>query len=475
MAVTELFSPLQAALANVQAALAAGDLAEAQQQATRAQFGADGLSLLVGDPPDRYAQVNLPGEGLESGFVFKHAEPHPFAGYMGRYPKEDGDTRKLLGYPTSYVLWFASRAPLLQYVRWADGQLHPANLFADNGRLCVKELAGALALGEIPVIAIPFDPDQERWPDLPDNKPDPRNKGPFSLRELAQGPNGPAALYFEQLGAFIRRLVAGGITKAWFRLAWEMTGKWYRDHAANGDGGWWLLAFNAIGAFIRSLMAGAQMIWNMAREVSAGMAPMGDTLWLTALDAAAINASGLVPQVVAGKPIEANALGIDPYNACWLTTSRVSNTMTPDQVQRTRASRWKNEGGRYLDALEAAADKLAVPLCLPEWGTGYDFTGVPVDAQGQPLPYNGKVGGDDPWYVEQIYNRLLRWRRTDRLVFAAYWERKASDGDTMLGASDCVVHRTGKPRAWTSAKADPAQKPLAAQKFVECFGLPFCG
>lgn len=466
---TELFSPLRDALTNAQAAIDLGDVAQARRQVVRAQFNAAGLDAL-NTQDDRFADLDLPGVGPETEFRFKHVvEPHPFDGYMGRYPKEDGAIKGLLGYDTSYVLWFASRSPLIQKVMWSDGQLHDGHLFADNGRLCVKELAGS---PEIPVIALPFDADQERWPD----PLDPRNKGPFSLRELAQGPSGPAALYFTELATFIRRLVAAGINKAWFRLAWEMTGKWYRDHAAAGDGGWWLLAFNAIGRFIKSLMPDAKMIWNMAREVSGGMAPMGDTLWLTALDAAAITASGRVGAVAAGLAIEADALGIDPYNACWLSTSKVSNGMTPEAVQRTLASRWKNEGGRYLDALEAAADKLGVPLCLPEWGTGYDYTGVPVDAQGQPLPYNGKAGGDDPWYVEQIYNRLLRWRRAGKLLFAVYWERRASDGNTVLGYTRCVQHRTGKVMAWASlTNADPHQKPRAATKFVECFGLPFCG
>lgn len=465
------FLPIETALTAATAAVVAGQSALAIPSLALATAALAGLKALWTEPADPFARLSIAGLGCDAGFVFRHAAPHPFDGYMGRYPKEDGDVRKLLGYATTYALWFCSRAPLMQYVLWGDGRLHPAALFADNGRLCCAELAGPISRGEIPVVAVPLDPDQLRYPDTAVG-PDLRNKGPFALNQLAQGPTGPAKAFYDALVTIIRRLVAAGVSKALFRPGWEHTGNWFRNSATAGQGGYWLLTINHIADVIKANMPGGQIVWNMAHTVSAGMAPVNDTLWLSATDAATINADGSGMVVTAGTPIKADVLGIDAYNSCWASTSQVTNAMSADVVQAVLAKRWTTEPGRYFDMVEAAAAKLGAKLCIPEWGTGYDGKGVPLDSAGKPLFYDGKAGGDDPYYIEQIYTRALKWRRAGQLVFLCYWERKAWDGHTVLSFAACVAPRTGKLHSWAAGGPDPFLKEKAARRFVECFGVP---
>jgi hypothetical protein len=440
-------------------------------------------------PADPFAPVNRPGVGKEADFIFKHTTS-PFRGVMARYSEAEGNITGLLGYPTSFALCFVNNEPLLNWVIWNDQKAHADYPFANNARTFL----GKIRAGERPIIALPLNNPVERWPnaetlaaaqkswDAAKAANDiakvatvslrPANRPAFTLRELAQGPNGPAKAYFPQLRALVQRLVDNHI-EADFRSQ-EHTGDWFPNSAKIGEAGWWILAMNHIGDTIHSVMPGAKMIWNAARQVSGGMAPLEDSVWISAADAAAMTATGLVGVVKAGTPLNVKVVSNDPYNGCYSRASQVTNEMTPAQRDAVLSARWKAEGGPLFDRMEAIAAKLGpdVKLGMIEWGTGWDDrTGIPRDAKGLPLLYNGKTGGDDPVYIDGIYQRALKWRKAGKLYCLGYWDRFASDAETALSFSSNVVHRTGKTPA-PAGKIDMREKPLAAKAFVERFGEP---
>jgi hypothetical protein len=496
---TYLFPPIQTLLAQVKADVLAGNT-------TAATTDLDALTTAVQSAQNVYEPVTFDPwaptltrgtHPAETSFIFQYdgvLAPHPMQGKMCRYVHENGNMRGLLGYETSFCLWFTAPTPIVQKVLWGDGKLHDGYMFADNGRLCVAETATDRARGAIPVIAMPFDAPVLEYPKVLDPATgklvaDPRNIPPFSNQQLAQGRGGPAEAYFVQLTNMINRMKAGnaasgtnpaipGFDMAWFRLRHEHTGNWYRNGAVAGGAGWFILASNAVAACIKAAMPKAKVMWNMAREVSAGMAPMYDSIFMPAADAAAINATGLIGRTVtAGEPIQTDCLSYDPYNGNYASTSKVTNTMTAAQLTSTYTSRSVNEGfDRYSQLLENAADILGVPLAVPEWGTGYDSSGVPK-ISGIAVRGNGKAGGDDAYYIERGFYWQMKWNRAGKLLMSNPWERHAGDGDTALSYSSNVNHRTGRVSTLVDSPTspDPSQKLLASRRFVELFGVLFRG
>lgn len=438
---------------------------------------------------DPFAPVNFVGTGTDTGFTFKHVAPHPFSGRMTRYFNENGRIKLLLGYTNTFSLWFANRNPIVTKSLNSDGVTYSSSFWYDFGRLCAAEQAGPISRGERLVIGIPADHNAlQYYPNLPDGSGDPRNLPMYTMREMAQGPNGAATSFYNNLRIGMARIGQAGVTNPIIRIMWEHTGGWFRDAAKAGEGGYWIMVFNHIIEQIQTQIPGAIACWNMASDVGFQLASMKDTVWVSTTDANTINNDGVTITVagamgvgkpantpmVAGTAIKAGVMGIDNYNSCWPDNTKVYNNFTQSQIDSTLLLRWNTQGGKCLNEANGYAVQLGLKFCFPEWGTGYDSSeGVPVDSNGAALWFNGHAGGDDYVYINKMYDFCIALRKVDRLFFFNYWERSASDGFTALSFASNVVYRTNLTHnPPTLHPYDPYERVLAAKAFVQTFGIP---
>lgn len=463
MDTTDRFAAIEQALA---------DLAAAGQSTAAAETALDALKKAW---PPAFPVVNLPGVGVDVGLTFRYAGKHPLQGRMCRYSEQNGDIKKLLGYDTDYELAFFNKEPLYRSVQGPDGKWWPG-YWSSEGRRIAKVLAAPIAAGKTLVVRIPTYMDQVKYipyvaPGATPPPADPRNVGRFSLAQMAQGENGPAKKFYDALRSNWEPFAALGITTIIATPNHELNGNWYPHSAFAGQGGYWLLTFNAIGRVLKSIVPGTIMCWNAANSITGGMASFEETWAVSAADSAKILAeTGMT--VPAGTEIEADMYGLDLYNGAWMAANQVKVGMTLAQIDAVLANRSRTEGvGLYLPKIRAHAKAKGKKVCIPEWGTGYDKTGVPTSS-----PLNGKMGGDDYVFVRDSATAAIEMSLSDELAFWGPWERYASDGNTVLTFAGPVKARTGRltlpsplPAGCTQASF---KKNRAAQTFVEWCGLP---
>ncbi|CAN7295007.1 hypothetical protein LJR225_001558 [Phenylobacterium sp. LjRoot225] len=371
--------------------------------------------------------------------------PHPLQPYLGYYPAgRRGNLRGLLQYaPKGGVMWFGSREPLLRWMPQPNGKPYPMAAFADNGRRCVYDLKSQIAAGETLVIAVYGSPPREKGGPAGDVPP-------FTHAEVAQGYDGPAKPYWDAVRTMVKRIASAGPKATIWRHLIEWDGSWFTDRVEEGRQAVAIERFNLFAALVKSILPDAKIACNFGRQSSQGMASMPSLL----------------------KGLKTDMLGVNIYNADWTAALRPTATMGTTETLAMLKLRGMKEYGRRLDEVDALSRQHDLPIAIFECGTGYDNKGIPKDAQGRYLVYGGKAGGDDPLFWPAIHERVSRWVEQKRFVVLFPWETDAPDGHCLLGSSDNVVHRTGRPSPRLGQPGDPYQKPHAARSFVESFGLP---
>jgi hypothetical protein len=406
-----------------------------------------GLSAISGcaraEPPKAVKGARVPEEA-DWSFADDQA-PHPLQSYIGRYPAaRHANLRGLLQYtPKGGALWFTNREPLVRWTRNQQGKLLPFAAFADNGRRCVAEMKSQIDAGETLIVAVYGSPAREMGGDA-------GNLPPFTHEEVAAGYDGPAKPYWDAVRTMVKRIAAARPKATIWRHMVEWDGNWFADRVKDGEQAAAIERFNLFADLVKSQLPDARIACNFARETSGGMASMGSLL----------------------KGLKTDMLGVNIYNGDYTQTLRPTADMGETETLALLKLRGLKEYDNRLQQVDALSRQFNLPVAIFECGTGYDSKGVPKDANGRYLVYDGKAGGDDPLFWPAVHKWVSRWVEQKRFVVLVPWERDAADGQCMLGSSDNVVHRTGLPSPRRGDPGDPYQKPHAARAFVESFGLP---
>lgn len=213
--------------------------------------------------------------------------------------------------------------------------------------------------------------------------------------DLASGARGAYDTYFTQVA---RAFVQNGLASTVVRIGWEFNHDWF-PWRADRDPAAWAEYWRRIVTAMRAV-PGAQFRFD----------------WCTAWSRGTV-----APEQVYPGDEFVDIIGMDIYNTTW-------NPTTPEQ--RWRIKRDQAYGLAWHRSFAAAHNK---PVSFPEWGTG--------------LRPDGRGGGDDPYFIEQ----MAAWLATSDLAYHNYWDYKAPDFNGRL--SD-------------------GSKPLSAAAFLKFFGGP---
>ncbi len=139
-------------------------------------------------------------------------------------------------------------------------------------------------------------------------------------------------------------------------------------------------------------------------------------------------------------------IGADLYDSCYASNTYPWPTgSTPAQILQRQENAWANNSGTnnfglaWFTSLAATTSK---PLCFPEWGTWG-------------LGGDGRGGGDDPYYIQQMYNYIQN--PANNVAWSIYFDVPASDGNHQLSSS---------------ASEGPTAFPNSAALFFQLFGVP---
>ena len=212
---------------------------------------------------------------------------------------------------------------------------------------------------------------------------------------LASGATGGYNAQFTQLA---KMLVSNGFGDAYIRIGWEFNGSWYKWAASSSPTKWKAYFRQIVGAMRAVSGANFKFVWNPnigPQQTSPDLVYPGDDV--------------------------VDIVGLDAYNASWVSGYTVATTRWNDILNQT----WG------LAQTAAFAKAHAKPVALPEWGTGQ-----------RP---DGHGGGDDPLYI----TNMASWLTNSSAAYASYWDYAQSD---------------------YNAKLSDGQSPKAAAAYVKAFG-----
>jgi hypothetical protein len=218
---------------------------------------------------------------------------------------------------------------------------------------------------------------------------------------LAQGAAGQFDQAFRNLAT---TLVARGYPHAVIRIGWEFNGDWY-SWAASKDPKSWIAYWRRIVGVMRSV-PGAQFKFD----------------WCPGTGWTPIMAQDVYP----GDDV-VDIIGLDAYNQSWNPNATTPELRWHDQVNGRHGLKWHAD-------FAAAHGK---PISFPEWGTG--------------TREDGKGGGDDPLYIEQ----MAEWIASHRVAYHNYWnfshphfDGKLSDGSQpKAGAAFLKKFKLPRPKS----------------------------
>lgn len=193
------------------------------------------------------------------------------------------------------------------------------------------------------------------------------------VSSIAAGASGSYDQYWRNIAT---RLVNNGYASAHVRIGWEMNASWYPWAAINNQSGWIIYWQRIVNAMRSVTGANFKFTWNPNNGYNQFPAE----------------------QVYPGDAY-VDYIAIDPYNQTW-----ISNYTDP-------IARWNDiyAGQRGIRYWLQFANNHGKQIAFPEWGTG--------------TRPDGHGGGDDPYYIAQMYNVIT----TANIAYHNYWDFPASD------------------------------------------------
>ncbi len=195
---------------------------------------------------------------------------------------------------------------------------------------------------------------------------------------LAAGAAGSYNAYWTKIA---QNLVNAGFGSATLRIGWEFNGGWYK-WAASGSPANYATYFQKIVTTMRAV-SGANFRFD----------------WCSALGYQQFPAEQAYPG-----DAYVDVIGTDAYNQSWITNYT-------DPIARWQDLYSGNHGILYWIQFARTHNK---PISFPEWGTG--------------TRPDGHGGGDDPYFVQQMYNVIS----TNNVAYHDYWDYPASDYNGQL-------------------------------------------
>ena len=243
---------------------------------------------------------------------------------------------------------------------------------------------------------------------------------------LAQGAAGAYNGYFRQLA---QRLVAEGQGAVTLRLGWEFNGDWYRWRVSGVAGG-----AASYAAYWRQIVATMRSVPGAAFTFD----------WCTNNGSVP---STLNPETAYPGDAYVDYISQDVYDQAYPAT-------------RDPATRWASIAGRPygLNWLVGFAARHGKRIAIPEWGLGYNAYG----------------GGDDPYFVAQMYAFIARTNP----AYHVHWEysvpprlmtgrnpRAAAEFRRLFGPQPAVLSPAPAPApVGAPVTTRPAAKRTAAQR-----------
>lgn len=197
---------------------------------------------------------------------------------------------------------------------------------------------------------------------------------------LAAGANGSYDKHFTTLA---RALVAGGYANATLRLGPEFNGNWFRWSAIGQE--------KVFARYWRHIVRAMRAV--PGQHFTFDWCPNPGSR----ADAQAYPGNAYVDYV-----------GLDAYDQDWLPGWKIPETRWQDILDEPYGLKWQK-------GFAAAHHK---QMTLPEWGV-----------YARP---DGHGGGDDPYYIRQMY----KWIGENDYVYAVYFEFNAPDGDHQLEGNE---------------------------------------
>ncbi len=227
--------------------------------------------------------------------------------------------------------------------------------------------------------------------------------------------DGAAGAYDSYFASLATELVQAGDGAAMLRLGWEFNGPWYP----------WSLSSTNSADSPREFIAYWQHIVTLMRAIAPGL----QFDWNVYNGAGAVEATEAYP----GNAY-VDDIGVDIYDA--------------GRGVSTPSARWKQIVTKSygLNFWENFASQNGKPLTIPEWGLS---TGA-----------NG--GGDDPYFITQMYN----WMRANHVGFEAYFDYQGSltSGSFAQSAAEYRELYSARGGATSSAAADPRRGSLRVDR-----------